>query len=199
MAYDRGIPRRDRRQSRSRHGEGRVKRAAPLRIGAAGLLLVSAIALHHDIAPAAGVAPSPARHARRVKRNTSLTGVWTGAYRYPKPVNGVEQVPFNARLEEVAGSFSGDIDEPNTYAHPSAPRLFSQVNGVRSGLDVRFTKQMDGTGGAAHAIFYEGAVDADLSRIDGAWRVDGLAGTFFMERAGVEAEEAATRAASATG
>jgi hypothetical protein len=165
---------------------------------AAGLALASTITLHHQALPAAP-AKAPARHARRVKRHTSLTGVWSGAYRYPAPLDGVDQVPFNARLEEVGASFSGDIDEPNTYAHPSAPRLFSQVTGVRTGLDVRFTKQMDGTGGASHAIFYEGTADSDLSRIDGAWRVDGLTGTFFMERAGVEAEEAASRAASATG
>jgi hypothetical protein len=178
-----------------------VRRAARLRLSAAGLLLVAALASHHEAALAAAFASPPARHARRIKRHTSLTGVWSGAYRYPSPFNGVDQVPFNARLEEIGASFSGDIDEPNTYAHPSAPRLYAQVTGVRSGLDVRFTKQMDGTGGAAHAIAYEGTADPDLNRIDGAWRLDGLTGTFFMERAGVEveAEAAASRAASATG
>jgi hypothetical protein len=167
-----------------------------LRLAAtAGLVLVMAL----DHAPAlVRPIPSSPRLARRVNRFSSLTGAWSGAYAYPLSY-GALPVPFNARIEETAGSFTGDIDEPNTYADPSAPRLFASIAGTRNGLEVIFTKTMDGTGGVAHSIYYQGTADADLSRIDGTWRVaNGFSGAFHMERAGVEAEAAASRAASVT-
>jgi hypothetical protein len=171
-----------------------------LRLAFVGLACASLLAIDPSPALAVFAAKAPARHARRVKKFTSLTGAWSGVYRYPSSYAGVDAVPFNARLEETGETFTGEIDEPNTYAHPAAPRLYATVSGERKGLDLSFVKKMDGTGGVIHSIYYEGAADADLTRIDGTWRVaDGFSGTFFMERAGVEAEAAAERSASATG
>jgi hypothetical protein len=176
-----------------------MRSAAPLRLAAAGLMFSSAITLLDVDALAVSARPN-ARIARRVKKHHSLTGMWSGAYRYPWSHSDAEAVPFNARIEETGENITGEIDEPNTYADPSAPRLYAAIVGARTGLDVRFTKQMDGTGGAAHAIFYDGAADSELSRIDGRWRLrDGFSGTFFMERADAGAAVAASRAASATG
>lgn len=170
-------------------------RALPLCLVAAGLAL--SLAFSHDVALARVGASAPMRTARRIKRFTSLTGLWSGSYRYSNGFMG--PVPFNARIEESGEHFSGEIDEPNTYADPSAPRLFATIDGSRHGTELNFVKTMDGTGGASHAIFYEGVVDGEFTRIDGAWTVEGLSGTFFMERAGVEAEAAEQRSAGATG
>lgn len=167
-------------------------------LASAALVLAAASLLAADDAlPAPAAARALA--GRRVKRFSSLTGAWTGVYRY-SGARGAESVPFNARLEESGESFTGDIDEPNTYADPAAPRLYAAVNGTRRNLEVSFVKTMDGTGGVTHSIHYTGAADPDLSHIDGVWRLaSGYSGTFFMERAGVEAEAAVERSASATG
>lgn len=172
--------------------------APALRLAAAGLFCVSVIAFDQPALAAAAAKP-PVRVARRVKRFTSLTGVWSGVYRYPSRYAGVDSVPFNARLNQSGDTFTGMIDEPNTYAHPAAPRLYATVNGTRTGLDISFVKKMDGTGGVTHSIYYEGVADADLTRITGTWRVhEGFSGTFVMERAGVEAEAQAATSAQAT-
>lgn len=171
-----------------------------LRLAFVGLACASLLAIDPSPALAVFAAKAPARHARRVKKFTSLTGAWTGVYRYPSTFAGVDAVPFNARLDETGDSFTGEIDEPNTYAHPAAPRLYATVSGARAGLDVSFVKKMDGTGGVAHSIYYEGVADPELTRINGVWRVhENFSGSFLMERAGVEAEAEAAAAAGAQG
>jgi hypothetical protein len=173
--------------------------SSTLRAAALGLACASLILLHPAPALAPAAAKPPARHARRVNRFTSLTGAWSGVYRYPADHPG-EPVPFNARLEQNGEALAGQIDEPNTYAHPAAARLYATVSGVCNGLALSFVKQMDGTGGVTHSIYYEGTADAGLTRIDGIWRLsDGCSGAFFMERSGVEAEAAETRSATASG
>jgi hypothetical protein len=134
---------------------------------------------------------------RRSGRFETLTGAWTGEYAYPVPLFGVTRVPFNARIEETGASFTGETDEPNTFADPAAPRLFAFLAGARQGVAVHFTKTLDGTGGVNHSILYEGAASADLSRIDGTWRIPGdWSGTFMMERAAALAEAGAMRSTS---
>lgn len=81
---------------------------------------------------------------------SSLTGYWAGGYAYP--IGKEPAVPFNATLEDRDGALIGEIDEPNTFADPAAARLFADLIGTRAGLDVRFVKSMDGTGGARHDI-----------------------------------------------
>lgn len=72
----------------------------------------------------------------------------------------------------------------------------ADIEGVRTGSSVSFTKFMNGSGGMNHAIRYEGALDADFNRIEGKWSIPGdWSGTFFMTRddlgADAEAEETA--------
>jgi hypothetical protein len=173
--------------------------SSTLRAAALGLTCASLILMHPAPALAAASAKPPARHARRINRFTSLTGAWSGVYRYPAGQPG-DPVPFNARLEQNGDALTGQIDEPNTYAHPAAARLYATVAGVRNGLELSFVKQMDGTGGVTHSIFYEGTADSGLTRIDGIWRLsEGCSGTFFMERSGLEAEAAEARSTAASG
>ena len=49
--------------------------------------------------------------------------------------------------------------------------ITADIEGVRTGSSVSFTKFMDGSGGMHHAIRYEGTANADLSRIDGTWTI----------------------------
>ncbi|HYD89114.1 MAG TPA: hypothetical protein VEA80_16675 [Vitreimonas sp.] len=128
------------------------------------------------------------------KRRSSLTGSWSGAYRYPRDA-GPETV-FNVQIEEVGGAFTGAMQEPNTFAPSAAPVLTAEIEGVRTGLSLAFTKFYDGSGGVTHAVRYEGAADAELMRIEGTWRIPHAgSGTFFMVRdddgAAAEAEEEA--------
>jgi hypothetical protein len=174
------------------------RRARDLPVLLASAVLVAAMMADRcDPALARAFARGATLSARRVGRFNSLTGVWSGEYRYPTPLSGVRGVPFNARIEESEGAFTGDIDEPNTFADPSARRLFATISGTRKGSAVSFIKTMDGTGGANHSIFYEGVVNSDFTRIEGRWSIPGdWGGSFFMERAGAAAEEAAIRAES---
>ena len=124
----------------------------------------------------------------------SLTGSWSGAYRY---AHGRETV-FNAQIEEVGGAFVGATQEPNEFADPMLSVLTADIEGVREGRVVTFTKFYH-HGGIRHAIRYEGAADGALMRIEGRWTIrNGGAGTFFMVRDDDGAEAEAEEAAEAT-
>lgn len=113
------------------------------------------------------------------RRHESLTGAWSGAYLY---ASGVETV-FNAQIEESAGAFTGAVQEPCTTHFDLEPVATSEIRGEREGQSISFIKCYDGSGGMAHAVRYEGAANAKLTRIDGAWVLpSGLTGTFFMTR-----------------
>jgi hypothetical protein len=113
-------------------------------------------------------------------RRSCLTGSWSGAYRYPR--NAGPETVFNAQIDEVGGAFVGSIEEPNvSFATPDAV-LTAQIEGVRDGISVVFTKFYDHAG-IRHAVRYEGAVDANLARIEGKWIIHGAwSGAFFMTR-----------------
>jgi len=128
------------------------------------------------------------------KRRASLSGAWSGAYRYPGDVQA--EVVFNAQIEEVGGAFTGSLQEPNVYGYTPGNVVTSNIEGTRTGHTIAFTKFYDGSGGMAHAVRYEGAADANLLRIDGKWSIPRTwSGTFFMTRdddgAEAEAEERA--------
>lgn len=167
----------------------------PLRAVAAGLLLASAVPLLHEPLYAAAATPRLARALRRARKHDSLTGAWTGAYLYPY---SQRQTPFNATLDETAGAFTGTIDEPNTFGWQSVERLSANVRGRRDGLQLSFIKHYDGTGGASHTVAYQGAVDAEFTRVDGTWSVREWSGPFFMERSDAAAEAAISRALGAS-
>jgi hypothetical protein len=127
-------------------------------------------------------------------KRASLTGSWSGAYRYPR--GSVREVVFNAQIEEIGGTFTGAIQEPNTMGHTSATVLTSDIDGDRTGQSVRFIKFYDGSGEQHHAVRYEGTVNEALTRIEGTWTIrSGWSGTFFMSRdddgEGAEAQEQA--------
>ncbi|MBL8545560.1 MAG: hypothetical protein JNL81_03805 [Hyphomonadaceae bacterium] len=115
------------------------------------------------------------------KRRSSLTGSWSGAYRYPD--NGQETV-FNAQIEETAGAFIGATQEPNEFLNTTDAVLYGEIDGARDGSAVTFVKFYNhGEEGARHSIRYEGSVDENLTRIEGRWIVaSGWSGTFFMTR-----------------
>lgn len=128
------------------------------------------------------------------KRRSSLTGSWSGAYRYP---NGGHETVFNAQIEETACAFTGATQEPNEFLNTTDSVLHGEIDGYREGGAVTFTKFYNhGEEGARHSIRYEGSVDANLSRIEGRWIVDrSWSGTFFMTRDDLGEEAAAEEAA----
>ena len=128
------------------------------------------------------------------KRRSTLTGAWSGAYRYPRDA-GPETV-FNVQIEEVGGAFTGSMQEPN-LVHPGHGSVASaEIEGVRTGSAVSFAKFYDGSAGMHHAVRYEGQADDALTRIEGKWIIrPDWSGSFFMVRdddgEAVEAEERA--------
>ncbi|MBC7768530.1 MAG: hypothetical protein H7124_07065 [Phycisphaerales bacterium] len=121
------------------------------------------------------------------KRRSSLTGSWSGAYRYPRDA-GPETV-FNVEIEEVGGAFTGAMQEPNVIRLAPGPVVTADIEGTRSGASVVFVKFYNGSGGMAHAIRYEGTVDEALTRIEGTWSIPrDWSGTFFMVRDDLGAE-----------
>lgn len=133
-----------------------------------------------------------------VSRRTSLSGAWSGAYRYPGDV-GPETV-FNVQIEEVGSAFTGALQEPNLLHPGRAPVVTAEIEGVRNGAQVSFAKFYDGSGGMSHAVQYDGTADAALERIEGRWTIPGVwSGTFFMLRDDDgAAEEAELKAESGT-
>jgi hypothetical protein len=126
-------------------------------------------------------------------RFTSLTGAWSGAYRYPG--GRLPETVFNATIEEVDGAFTGSSVEPNLRQRSPDRVVTAEIEGVRRGQDVTFTKFMDGSGGMGHAIHYEGISDEALTHIKGSWLIPGQwSGTFFMSREDSGEEEAVRRA-----
>jgi hypothetical protein len=128
------------------------------------------------------------------KRRSSLTGSWSGAYRY---AYGRETV-FNAQIEEVGGALVGTTQEPNDFADPLLSVLTADIEGVREGRSLTFTKFYHHSG-IGHAIRYEGGVDDALMRIEGRWIIPHAgSGTFFMVRDDDGAEAQAQEEAEAT-
>ncbi|MFO1017200.1 MAG: hypothetical protein U1E03_06355 [Hyphomonadaceae bacterium] len=128
------------------------------------------------------------------RRRSSLTGGWSGAYRYPRDA-GPETV-FNARIEEVGGAFTGSMQEPNIFRHQPGPIVSAEIEGIRAGAIVTFIKFYDGSVGMDHAVRYDGQVNDALTRIAGTWTIPGVwSGTFFMTRDDDDDETAATTAA----
>lgn len=127
-------------------------------------------------------------------RHSSLTGSWSGAYRFPG--DALPETVFNVQIEDVGGAFTGSLQEPNILQRGPGGVVTADIDGVRTGQNVAFTKFYDGSGGMHHAVRYEGTADANLTRIDGTWRIPGdWSGTFFMVRddfgAAANAEERA--------
>lgn len=128
------------------------------------------------------------------RKRSSLSGAWSGAYRYPDDAR--PETVFNAQLEERDGAFTGSTQEPDLLQPGGV--VTADLDGTRIGLEVRFVKFADGSGGMHHAIIYEGRADEALTYIEGRWTIPGdWSGTFFMSRDDDGAEEAVEREAAA--
>lgn len=117
----------------------------------------------------------------------TLSGFWTGVYAYP---GEAAPVPFNAILTECAGALTGECVEPNTFADPGLSELFASFVGMREQDHVSLVKSYEAASGAGHSLHYDGAVDHQLTRIEGRWRSVGpfeWSGHFVMNR-NLEAE-----------
>jgi hypothetical protein len=116
------------------------------------------------------------------KRRSSLTGSWSGAFRYPG--DAMPETVFNAQIEEnEAGAFVGSVQEPNIIRPNLGAVVDATLEGAREGSALNFIKYYSGNGGMGHLVTYEGAVDSNFQRIEGTWTVPGSwSGTFFMER-----------------
>lgn len=130
------------------------------------------------------------------KRRTSLSGAWSGAFRYPGDV--YPETVFNAQIEESGATFFGQTQQPNvTHPHLGPTVFTAEIQGARTGLHLTFDKFYDTSTPDQYGAFtvrYEGQVDENLTRIEGVW-TNGWSGTFFMTRdddgAAEEAEERA--------
>lgn len=112
---------------------------------------------------------------------SSLSGSWSGAYRYPN--DALPETVFEAQIEDVGGAFTGATTEPNILRPWLGEVVTADIEGVRTGQGVTFTKFMDGSGGMDHAIRYDGEANAGLTRIEGTWTIPRVwSGTFFMTR-----------------
>lgn len=128
------------------------------------------------------------------KRRSSLTGSWSGAYRYSDNID--PETVFNAQIDEVGGAFVGRTQEPNLFAIAAGAVLTAEIEGVRDGSAVTFTKFYDRR--LQEAVRYEGAADDGLTRIEGRWTISGVrSGTFFMVRDDDGEEEAVVQSAEA--
>ena len=115
------------------------------------------------------------------KRRSSLTGSWSGAFRYPD--DAYPETVFNAQIEEAGGAFTGNIQEPTLTRPWNGPLNMAEMEGTRAGSAVSFAKFYVGSSDIGHAVAYEGSVDAAFLRIDGKWTIPGSwSGTFFMVR-----------------
>jgi hypothetical protein len=126
----------------------------------------------------------------------SLTGSWSGAYRYPG--DAFPETVFNAQIEERDGAFIGTTQEPNRAdSWLKLDVLTAEIEGTRSGLALTFTKFYTGDAQLGFAIRYEGEANDTLTRVDGVWTNPDWSGTFFMTRDDTDAEDAVEREAEA--
>lgn len=127
----------------------------------------------------------------------SIGGDWTGVYDYGQ--NQGDPVPFTAMLFDIRGAIWGTTTEPNTFAADAGDVLSADVNGSRTGQEVRFSKTYQGRpSGGEYAAAYTGHVAAGGNRIEGEWRIATPFGTrggpFVMTRApGVVVKKSAQR------
>ena len=58
-------------------------------------------------------------------RRSTLTGSWSGAYRFPNDAQ--PEVVFNAQIDEVEGVFLGALQEPNVYGRTPGSVIKSEI------------------------------------------------------------------------
>lgn len=115
-------------------------------------------------------------------RESDLTGLWSGEYRYP---GDFRPTPFSAHITDSAGGLAGTTLEPATFGAPGLTELSADISGVRTNLSVRFTKIYHPAPGVhREPIYYTGVADEKLTSIEGDWRFStGFFGSFVLVRA----------------
>lgn len=103
------------------------------------------------------------------KAQSDLTGLWSGRYYYPRPINGITSVEFEMDLTFSQGRITGFVSEPNTFGNRTSAKLYATFDGTVSGNQVEWTKTYDGTGGVNHSVIYRGTIDRQARRIEGRW------------------------------
>lgn len=127
-------------------------------------------------------------------RETDLTGVWLGEYRYGAAAIAV---PFSAHFIETAGEFVGSTLERATFGSPGLTELFADISGMRGQHSVRFAKVYKPAQGVHRdPIIYAGTVNDALTAIEGDWRIGGTSGRFILTRASRGATSAEAQRAS---
>src|SRR5262245_13363982 len=97
----------------------------------------------------------------------SLTGVWDGSFLQP----GVGTITFLAALITAGGALTAGVTTPcMAPGCPISPHNAS-ISGTRSGSAVSFVKRYQPPGYGYTHVFYEGAVNADATEIDGRWKL----------------------------
>lgn len=125
-------------------------------------------------------------------RNESLTGIWHGLYTY---VGQPEPVYFVATLLHSGTHLSGTTHESERGETGAPLTLFAMIEGAVHGEIVTFTKAYNGSGGWAHSVVYDGALNPDRTEIEGAWVIDTRAtGRFLMIRSSGASEKAVRKA-----
>ena len=119
-------------------------------------------------------------------RGTSLGGHWTGVYDYDD--DSVETVAFTASLFDVAGAVWGTACEPNSFAPGMGAALDAEINGTRTGREVRFRKcYVPAPPSGEYPVDYAGHVAAGGDRVEGRWVISTpygkTGGPFVMNRA----------------
>lgn len=115
---------------------------------------------------------------------SDLSGVWYG--RWSSEDSFIYPGSFIALLEDLGGSLSGTVTEPDPEDGGIAR---AWVAGRRSGSTIEWTKQYDGSGRMAHAVFYSGQVNGEGTEIAGSWRLEMWSGSFAMQREAFTEEE----------
>ena len=120
-----------------------------------------------------------------------LSGVWYGSFTADR---GDQANGFIAVLEERHGTLTGTITEPGGVDVRRA-----SVAGQRGGTTIAFVKQYDGRCGWHHSVDYTGQVDGEGTQVAGRWIVEGLTGSFTMQREKFSAEELVAEEETAIG
>lgn len=109
------------------------------------------------------------------KRRSSLTGSWSGAFRYAGDVR--PETVFEARIVEHANS---DVTGPIRELDTTYGVLDADIQGARDGATLTFLKIYDER---FYVVTYDGKIDEALERVEGSWDIpDVLSGTLFMTR-----------------
>jgi uncharacterized caspase-like protein len=137
--------------------------------------------LGSNVPVAGSVPPYPApNNAGQVLEG--LAGTWRGTYAYAD--RSQRPVEFTLTLDVYGNVCRGRTEEPNTFGHRSAAKLFANIEcNVTMGVGppkLTLRKVYDGTGGQTHGVSYTGEISADGRSIGGTWTTGTTSGRFSM-------------------